>query len=73
MGLTGRLAASTWWLLALVMAGYVAGAELSWHSFSAGAAFGFPPAGHHPGGAPADWQVAVAARYCRDRHRRGRR
>ncbi len=45
MGLTGRLAASAWWLLALVMAGYVAGAELSWQSFSGGAAFGFPPAG----------------------------
>ena len=27
------------------MAGYVAGAELSWQSFSGGAAFGFPPAG----------------------------
>ena len=42
---TGRALASAWWLLAAIVAGYVAGAELSWHSFSSGAAFGFPPAG----------------------------
>jgi integral membrane sensor domain MASE1/GAF domain-containing protein len=29
----------------LVAGSYVAGAELSWHSFSSGLAFGFPPAG----------------------------
>jgi integral membrane sensor domain MASE1 len=32
-------------LFALVTVAYVAGAELSWQSFSSGAAFGFPPAG----------------------------
>jgi serine phosphatase RsbU (regulator of sigma subunit)/integral membrane sensor domain MASE1 len=32
-------------LFALVTVAYAAGAELSWQSFSSGAAFGFPPAG----------------------------
>lgn len=32
-------------LFALVAAAYVIGAELSWHSFGSGLAFGFPPAG----------------------------
>jgi integral membrane sensor domain MASE1/GAF domain-containing protein len=32
-------------LFALIVIAYAAGAELSWQGFSAGAAFGFPPAG----------------------------
>ena len=32
-------------LFALIAVAYVIGAELSWHSFSSGLAFGFPPAG----------------------------
>ena len=32
-------------LFALVAVVYVVGAELSWHSFGSGLAFGFPPAG----------------------------
>lgn len=32
-------------LFALVAVVYVIGAELSWHSFGSGLAFGFPPAG----------------------------
>lgn len=35
----------SWALFALVAVAYAAGAELSWQSFSSGAAFGFPPAG----------------------------
>ncbi|HKR67792.1 MAG TPA: SpoIIE family protein phosphatase [Streptosporangiaceae bacterium] len=40
-----RVAANASGLFALVLVGYAAGAELSWQSFSSGAAFGFPPAG----------------------------
>ena len=43
--LLNPVVASAWGLFALVLLAYVAGAELSWHSFSSGAAFGFPPAG----------------------------
>ena len=43
--LLGRVAASAGGLFALVLAAYAAGAELSWLSFSSGAAFVFPPAG----------------------------
>ena len=32
-------------LFAIVASAYAIGAELSWQSFSSGAAFGFPPAG----------------------------
>ena len=43
--LADRVAASPQALFALVLLGYVAGSELSYLSFSSGAAFGFPPAG----------------------------
>ena len=36
---------SALWLFAMVGAAYAVGAEMSWQSFSSGAAFGFPPAG----------------------------
>jgi hypothetical protein len=32
-------------LFGLITVAYVIGAELSWHSFGSGLAFGFPPAG----------------------------
>ncbi|HEX6930526.1 MAG TPA: SpoIIE family protein phosphatase [Streptosporangiaceae bacterium] len=44
-GPADRAVATGWGLFALILLGYVAGAELSWLSFSSGAAFGFPPAG----------------------------
>ena len=44
-GLADRAVTTGWGLFGLVLLGYVAGAELSWQSFSAGTAFGFPPAG----------------------------
>jgi len=39
---SGRLAVTLFMLVAVV---YAIGAELSWHSFGSGLAFGFPPAG----------------------------
>ncbi len=44
-GRADRVVATGWGLFCLVLLGYVAGAELSWQSFSSGTAFGFPPAG----------------------------
>src|SRR5215472_708715 len=32
-------------LFAVIAGAYVAGAELAWHSFSSGLAFGYPPSG----------------------------
>ncbi|MBV9204997.1 MAG: SpoIIE family protein phosphatase [Actinobacteria bacterium] len=56
--LTGSAAPRGVTLFAVVAAAYVAGAELSWHSFGSGLAFGFPPAG-----------VTVAAMLLTDRGR----
>ena len=33
------------WLFAVIAAAYVVGAELAWHHFSSGLAFGYPPSG----------------------------
>ena len=43
--LTGSVAGRGAALFALIAVVYVIGAELAWHSFSSGLAFGFPPAG----------------------------
>ncbi len=43
--LASQAASSAAWLFASIAAAYAVGAEMSWQSFSAGAAFGFPPAG----------------------------
>src|SRR5262249_41448734 len=43
--LTRPVTAQVLVLFALIAVAYAIGAELSWQSFSSGAAFGFPPAG----------------------------
>src|SRR5213078_618097 len=43
--LTRPVTAQALTLFALIAVAYAIGAELSWQSFSSGAAFGFPPAG----------------------------
>ena len=58
---TGRAAA----LFAVIAAAYVVGAELAWHHFSSGLAFGYPPSGVDVAAllliARRRWPVVIAA------------
>jgi hypothetical protein len=65
---SGRRAVTLFMLVAVV---YAIGAELSWHSFGSGLAFGFPPAGVD-GGPAADSPAVLAGGDRRDRGYRDR-